>query len=129
MQVDEAKKLVHIQDFKLGEARPFSLSQVKPYYISEDSAHYFISELQQALHRFSSHCAMEDDYYLTDIIQKHDTRASSAAMMDAKRKEIRTLLEKSAFKVILREEFRSDGNVLPGRVVLSIKPSEDGAVK
>jgi len=50
-------------------------------------------------------------------------------MDDAKRSEIRNLLQRGTFKVILREELPPDGNILPGRFVLAIKSSEDGQVK
>lgn len=50
-------------------------------------------------------------------------------MGEAKRKEIKTLLEGGTFKVILREEIPPDGNVLPGRVVPALKSTEDGNIK
>lgn len=50
-------------------------------------------------------------------------------MNDAKRKEIRSLLEKGTSKVILKEEIPPDANVLPGRFVLALKSSIDGKIK
>ena len=50
-------------------------------------------------------------------------------MNEARRKEIKTLLERGTFKEILREEIPPDGNILPGRFVLAIKSTEDGKVK
>lgn len=50
-------------------------------------------------------------------------------MTDAKEKEIESLLNRGTFKVILLEEIPSDGNVLPGRFVLSIKSTENGEIK
>ena len=50
-------------------------------------------------------------------------------MNEAGRKEIKTLLERGTFKVILRKEVPPDGNILPGRFMLAIKSTEDGKVK
>lgn len=47
----------------------------------------------------------------------------------AKKKEIKGLLERGTFKVILREDVNSDANVLPGHFVLAIKSTKDGEVK
>eukprot|EP00171_Calliarthron_tuberculosum_P022290 IDg22290t1 len=50
-------------------------------------------------------------------------------MTEAKRAEIRELLERKTFKVILREEVPPNANILPGRFVLAIKSTEDGKIK
>lgn len=50
-------------------------------------------------------------------------------MSDAKKAEIKSLLERGTFKLILKEEVPPDGNVLPGRFVLSMKSSIDGKIK
>ena len=43
--------------------------------------------------------------------------------------EIQNLLERGAFKVILKEDITTDSNVLPGRFFLAIKSTEDGEIK
>lgn len=50
-------------------------------------------------------------------------------MTDAKCKEIRGLLQRGNFKVILREEVSPDANILPGRFSLAIKSTKDDQIK
>ena len=50
-------------------------------------------------------------------------------MTAAKIKEIKGLLARGTFKVILREDIPPDGNVLPGCFVLAIKSNDDGIIK
>ncbi len=50
-------------------------------------------------------------------------------MTKAKRDEVKGLLERGTFSIILREEVPPDGNVLPGRFVLAIKSTENGEIK
>ena len=50
-------------------------------------------------------------------------------MGEAKKKEIRHLLQRGTFKVILKEEVPPDLDVLPGRFVLAIKFSIDSKTK
>lgn len=48
-------------------------------------------------------------------------------MKVAKTKEIRTnMLQRGTFKVVLKEEIRKDGNVIPGRFGIYIKSQSDG---
>lgn len=44
------------------------------------------------------------------------------------KEEIKSLLEKVAFLVVLKEEIRADGNVLHGRFVLALMLSSYGKV-
>ncbi len=66
--------------------------------------------------------------HLTEIIDPNDPRANLKRMSRAKRDEIKGLLERGTFSIILREEVPPDGNVLPGRFVLAIKSTEDGQI-
>ncbi len=50
-------------------------------------------------------------------------------MSQAKRDEIKGLLECRNFSIILREEVPKDGNMLPVGFVLAIKSTEDGRIK
>eukprot|EP00171_Calliarthron_tuberculosum_P017318 IDg17318t1 len=85
------------------------------------------AELHQSLDQFSS---SEDDNdqqtYLTEIVDAKDPRSTSKEILDAKKKEIRVLLERGTFKLILYEEALFDANFLPGRLVLAINSTEDG---
>ena len=50
-------------------------------------------------------------------------------MDKTKREEIKRLLDRGTFKVILTKDVSKDGNLLPGRFVLAIKSSEDSMTK
>ena len=126
MATDERKKLAYVQDVKIGAARPFNVVQVKPYYAADTLAHSFMLDLGQSLRQFGS--PQEQEFFLTEIIENSDPRANSKEMENAKAKEIRNLLSRGTFKVILKEDIPPDGNVLPGRFVLAIKSTEDNKV-
>ena len=66
---------------------------------------------------------------MTEIIDRQEPRADSLDMTEAKKKEIRNLLECGTLKVILKQDIPSGANILPGRIVLAIKSTEDGEVK
>ena len=84
-------------------------------------------ELRNTLSEYRS----EDDVnvFMAEVINENDPRSSFPQMTEAKRQEIRGLLERGAFKVILREEIPPDANVLPGRFVLAIKSADNGQAK
>ena len=65
---------------------------------------------------------------MTEIIDPKDPRATLPEMTAAMKKEIKNLLDRGTFKVILKEDIPPDGNVLPGRFVLAIKSKEDGEI-
>ena len=121
------KKLVLVQDGKGGWPKSFNVVHVKPYLEPTDVAHSFISDL----HRYLPYnCTPEDNnIYLTEIIDLQDPRADRLDMTEAKKKEIRNLLERGTFKVILKQDIPSDAQILPGRFVLATKCTEDGEVK
>jgi len=125
--VDEERKLVFVQDIEIGAARPFNAAQVKPYFTPDTLAHSFMMELDEHLRQFGSR--EEQNVFLTEIIDRKDSRATSPEMTAAKQAEVRDLLRRGTFKVILREDVPSDANVLPGRFVLAIKSTEDGKIK
>lgn len=126
LATDDQKKLMYIQDAKIGAARPFGAGQVKPYLDPESAAHSFMSALKDSSLHFGW---PENDIFLTEYINAKDPRATSRAMTDAKKAEIRNLLKRGTFKVILKEDIPPDGNVLPGRFVLTIKSTDDKEVK
>lgn len=123
------KKLVYIQDAKVGAARPFSVTQVKRYILPVDVAHSFFQDIGRGLQYFTSPADDDNSVFLTEVLDPTDPRTSSIQMTTAKRAEIRGLLERGTFRIILREEVPPDANVLPGRFVLAIKSTEDGETK
>ena len=121
--VDQPKKLVFVKDSEEGDPRPFNVTQVKAYRTPEQTNHAFMSEVLHSLSDFSS--PKDEDMFLTEVLTPGDPRCSSKEMTSAKKAEIRYLLKRGTFKVILRDDIRIDANVLPGRFVLTIKSTDD----
>lgn len=89
-------------------------------------------ELGEALNKFGNTSAEFDspcDVLRTEIVTQGDPRAQSWEMTAAKKAEIKSLLDRQTFKLILREELLSDGNILPGCFVMAIKSTGDGKIK
>lgn len=103
MGMDEYKKLVYVQDVKVGNASPFNVAQVKRYIDAGDDSHSFMLDIARGLNYFS---IVEEEHsyvFLTEVFNPSDVLAISPEMTQAKRDEIRGLLERGTFKVILRE--------------------------
>jgi len=127
VMVSEETKLVYISDVENQPPRPYSFAQVKPYLAPSDSIERHMRDLQAMLSSYGS----DDipDFFLTEIIHPKDPRVASPSMQAARLKEVRNLINRGTFKIILREDIPKDANVLPGRFVLAIKSTEDGEVK
>lgn len=112
--------------------KPFGTAQVKRYLAPEMTAYVLLEDINQRLTYFREPDTDIDGSthsYPTEVLLKSDPGSKSKEMSEAIKKEVRGLFERGTFKVILREEVPMDGNVLPGRFVLSIKTTEDGEVK
>jgi len=125
---DHEQKLVYVKEDDRGSTKPFGVAQVKPYLSPTEGADTLFAQLNDAVRQYRSQ-SDDDNVMLTEVISGSDPRANSPEMTAAKRKEIKGLLDRGTFKVVLREEIDPDANVLPGRFVMSIKSSEDGEVK
>ena len=125
---DICRIVVHVRDAQVRPAKPFEFAHVKRYLSPESTTESLFAELQDIFSAFRS-TIDENDIHLTEILQSDDPRKSSAEMSEAKRREIKGLLDPGTFKIILREDIPPDGNVLPGRFVLAVKSTEDGEVK
>lgn len=121
------KKLVFVKDTENGPPRPFNLTMVKQYLEPEQLSRSFMSNISRSFSYFKS--PTENDCFLTEIIDPRDPRARSMKMVAAKKDEVRNLLKRGTFKGMLKEDIPPDGNVLPGRFVLSIKSTEDQEIK
>ena len=66
---------------------------------------------------------------LTEIIHKDDPRAKDPRMLKVIAEELRDLLKRSTFKVVIKEEIPDGSNVLTARFFLAIKSKEDGSVR
>eukprot|EP00737_Agarophyton_chilense_P000247 gb/GEZJ01000282.1/.p1 GENE.gb/GEZJ01000282.1/~~gb/GEZJ01000282.1/.p1 ORF type:complete len:768 (+),score=79.54 gb/GEZJ01000282.1/:1785-4088(+) len=120
------KKIVYIQDVKIGNAKPFNVAQVKPYLAPEMVAHSFMQKMHNTFVSYGN--PSDCNVYMTEILNEKDPRAHSQKMSEAKKSEIRNL-QRGTFKDILREEIPEDANILPGRFVLAIKSTVDGEIK
>ena len=58
---------------------------------------------------------------MTEIIEPADSRSRSPEMIAAIKKEVKGLLARGTFKVILKEKIPKDANVFGTRFVLAIK--------
>ena len=122
--MDASKKHVYIQDVKVGAAHPLNVAQVKRYIVPMDLAHSFFVVLHRGLSHFSSPGDDDDCVHLTEVIHPNDPRATSSDLSQAKLDEIRGLLDRETFSVILREDIPPDGNVLLGPFFPAIKSAE-----
>ena len=124
---DYSSKIVHAKESEQGLPRPYNFAQVKPYVSATEASRAFLLDVQRSLKGFATE--ESEDAFLTEVLNPNDPRSSSSRMTDAKRAEIKGIMERGTFKVILREEIPPNGNVLPGRFVLSIKSTENGEEK
>ena len=99
---------------------------MKHYNTHETLANSFFAALGNGLGWYSSPNADEEETYLTEILNRDDSREYSKQMDKAKSEEIKSLLDRGTFKVILTDDVPKDGNVLPSTFVLATKSSEDG---
>ena len=127
IDVDYASKQVIVRDCAYGPPRPFSLWQVKPYLRADSIATAFMEDIHAALSSFSS--PADFDVHITEVLHPTDPRCHSVEMSAAKKIEIKGLLDRGAFRIMLKEDLPKDANVLPGRFVLAIKSTDDGQVK
>lgn len=79
--IDVTNKLVYVQDEHISGANPFSLAQVKRYYELEMLANSFFSELRDSFSSFAT--PVDEEFLLTETIEKKNPRASSKAMTKA----------------------------------------------
>lgn len=71
----------------------------------------------------------EDIVLPTEVLDPEDERARSIQMTRAKQKEVRDLLKRGTFKIILKEAVSSNANVFSGRLLLAIRSDLDGRIK
>jgi Reverse transcriptase (RNA-dependent DNA polymerase) len=103
-----------------GEVKPFSCTQVKPFrqiYDPQTKATEVFTRM------FSSIAAGIHQTFVTEVIRPSDTRSFDTKMKAAKQKQIRGLLERGTFKIVLRNDIPKGANKLGGRYVLTIKDS------
>jgi hypothetical protein len=99
------------------------VTQTKPF-VTRDSD-VFATNLNRVLKQY---CLQEGDVEegsmeisITEVVSTHDPRSACARMTKAKLRELRGLIERGTFKVVLRPELPEKPNVMSTRFVLSIK--------
>lgn len=63
--INECKKIVYVQDERIGAGKPFGIAQEKRYYKTEELANTFFSQLRSVFHTLST--LVDDEVYLTVI--------------------------------------------------------------
>ena len=66
----------------------------------------------------------KQEILITEVLHPKDSRNLSEDALQAKRKEIESLIERGTWKVVLREEIPEGSNIINGRFVMSIKDVE-----
>jgi Reverse transcriptase (RNA-dependent DNA polymerase) len=102
-----------------GKEVQHSVSQVKPFIIeskegTQDTLHCNSSPLDSTLNN-------QIGVNLTETLHPADPRATSSQFMDAKKREIKGLMNKNTWKIVDKETIPKDANILNGRFVLTIK--------
>ena len=102
--------------------------QVKPFLSPETASNNYFKTLHSSLRKFSS-AERDLSINITETINKDDPRVNSPQMRQAVLDEVKDLLRRGTFKVILKGELPDGANALTARFVLAIKSSTDGKVK
>lgn len=129
--VNMDSKLVYVHLKESESPKAFGLAQVKKYHPPEISTNHLFTDLHDALYYFGSRNHRDGGYlnaFATEVINKSDPRFESQFMRDAKKAEIKGLMERETFKVVKTENIPPDATILPGRFVLAIK-NVDGLEK
>ena len=70
--MDDSKKLVYIQDVKVGASRPFNVAQVRRHIVPMNSAQTFFADLHRGFSHFSSPDDEYDCVHLAEVIHPKD---------------------------------------------------------
>lgn len=114
-------KIVIVRETQIGNSRTFCITLVKRYHPLDELDLKFFSNLHKGLKRFIS-----DNYYdqlrlyFIWIFNLSDPSDSCKDISEAKRKEVRGLLERDYFKIIMEEGIPANANVLPGQLIFYI---------
>ena len=117
-------KHVYVKDSNHDLARPYSKTAVKLYHEPSDESDALMRVMHNTLTNICEEkLANVHRINLAEIINPRDPRADDDRMTDAKRKEIKGLLERGTFRIVLKEDIPKGANRLRARYVLSIKDS------
>lgn len=102
-----------------GQEVQHSRSQVKPYLV--DPPDEIVEALFTSVRSMSSRKYELTNVNLTETLHPRDPRGNMPMFTEANRKEIKGLLEKGTWKVVLKREVPADAKMLSGRFVLTVK--------
>jgi Reverse transcriptase (RNA-dependent DNA polymerase) len=109
-------KTIYIRDGN--QTKAFSRAQVKPY---REITHHR-EAATEVVAKIGSAVAQDfQTTYVTEVLSPNDQRSNDPKMNQAKKREIKGLLERGTFRIILKSEIPQGANVLGGRYVLVIK--------
>lgn len=115
-------KHVFIKDAQNEPPRPYSKTAVKRYYEPSVESDRYMEEMHNTMMNIADErLGNVHRVHVTEVLSEKDPRASDSKMNEAKRKEIRGLIERGSFRVILREDIPEGANRLRARYVLAIK--------
>lgn len=100
-----------------GTNQTFNIVNVRPYI--EDSTVVSSSEIPASSGSPTSNLPLE--IHITEILQLGNPRLKSSEVLEARRKEIRGLISKNAFRAVPIESLQKNANILSGRFVDAIK--------
>lgn len=84
----------------MGQARPFKVAQVKHYLTPKLLFHAFFTDLERGSRHFKS--PSQDFVFSTEVLHLDDNRTVGQEMTKCNKREIKNLLEKGMFEVILK---------------------------
>ena len=117
---DAQSKIVLVRKNDKSTPERYNITLVKLFIEPIPAATNFMTKLNSALTHFRTP-VFAPTIALTEVIDKHDPRASSPEMKSAIDSEVQDLLKRGTFKVILKEELANGANALTPRFVLTIK--------
>lgn len=120
---DLDRKLSYVRDAKIGAATPYNIAQVKSYIPPKNISRTFLTQRMDSFTSFRSPDG--EPIFVTEILDQSDSRVETLEMYESRRKEVKGLIERRTFKVILKEGVPRGANNLLARFVFAIKSTED----
>ena len=125
---DENSRIVLVQKTEEALHERYNVTQVKHLIEPEIVSTQIVDDVRRTLAVFGNKDRTFDTH-LTEIVGKHDPKADSPEMKNAISSEVRDLLRRGTFKVILKEELPDGANALTARFVLAIISNADSHIK
>ena len=122
-------KIVTVKNEGNSAIADFNIQQLKPYFRPIP----FLENVQNKNSEFAINYMMKDiatkngpkspDYgvHMTEVILQNDSRLKDERFKAAKQNEIRGLVERGTWKIVMKDEVLKDANIMGGRFVLAIK--------